>query len=123
MSVRMEKVASIIKEEVGIIFQRNFGMEEYGFLTVTDVRVTPDLRVARIYVSIFGDAERKKKSLAMLEAQKGFVRSMLGRNISMKFTPSISFFLDETIDNAMRLEDIFKKIHGSDSVQDTQAEE
>ncbi|MEK6650340.1 MAG: ribosome-binding factor A, partial [Bacteroidota bacterium] len=62
MGLRAERVASVIKEEVGGVFQRRFSIEEYGFLTVTEVRVSPDLRVAKIFVSIFGDAERKKRS-------------------------------------------------------------
>lgn len=111
MSVRTEKVASIVKEEIGIIFQRNFDMKEYGFITVTEVRMTPDLKIAKVYVSIFGDADQKQKTLGRLEAQKAFVRQTLGRNIRLKFTPAIVFYLDETMDNAMNLERIFKKIH------------
>ena len=111
MSVRTEKVASMVKEEVSIILQRNFSMEELGFVTVTEVRMSPDLKVAKVYVSIFGDSQRKKKSLAMLEDKKGFIRSTLGHNIRIKFTPTILFFLDESIDRAMNLETIFKKIH------------
>lgn len=115
MSVRTEKVASIVKEEIGIIFQRNFNMKEYGFITVTEVRMTPDLKIAKVYVSIFGDAAQKQKTLALLEAQKPFVRQTLGHNIRLKFTPSIVFYLDETIDNAMNLERIFRKIRKEDS--------
>lgn len=111
MSVRTEKVASIVKQEIGIIFQRNFDMKEYGFITVTEVRMSPDLRIAKVYVSVFGDTAQKQKTLGMLEAQKGFVRQTLGHNIRLKFTPSIVFYLDETMDKAMNLEKIFKKIH------------
>ncbi|MBI4428051.1 MAG: 30S ribosome-binding factor RbfA [Ignavibacteriales bacterium] len=123
MSVRTEKVASIVKEEVSTIFQRNFSMEEYGFMTVTEVRMTPDLKIAKIYVSIFGDAARKQKSLAMLEAQKSFVRSTLGHNIRIKFTPTLVFYLDETIDQAMNLETIFKKIHKDEESRTDSKEE
>ena len=70
MSVRSEKVGSLIKEELGLLFQRNFSMADYGFLTVTEVLMSPDLKVAKVYVSIFGDEVRKKKSFAKLEAQK-----------------------------------------------------
>lgn len=111
MSVRTEKVASVVKEEISLIFQRNFSMEEFGFMTVTDVRMSPDLKIAKIYVSVFGDADRKKKTLAMLEVQKSFIRSALGHNIRIKFTPTIVFYLDESIERAMNLETIFKKIH------------
>ncbi len=110
MSVRAEKVASLIKEEVSIIFQRNFGMQEYGFLTVTEVRMTPDLKSAKIYVSIFGDQARKEKSLAMLEEQKSFVRAELGHAVRLKYTPTIAFYLDDTLDRVMKIEGILNEI-------------
>ncbi len=66
-------------------------------------------------VSVFGDAGQKQKTLAMLEGQKSFVRQTLGHNIRLKFTPSIVFYLDETMDNAMNLERIFRKIHKDES--------
>ncbi len=114
MSVRTERVASIVKEEIGIIFQRNFDMKEFGFITVTEVRMSPDLKIAKVFVSVFGDAGQKQKTLSMLEGQKSFVRQTLGHNVRLKFTPSIVFYLDETMDNAMNLERIFKKIHKED---------
>ena len=115
MSVRSEKVGSLIKEELGVLFQRNFSMADYGFLTVTEVLMSPDLKVAKVYVSIFGDSERKKTSLAKLEAQKPSIRSMLGHAVRLRFTPEIIFYLDETLDRAMKLEYIFHKIHENDS--------
>ncbi len=122
MSVRTERVASIVKEEIGLIFQRNFDMREYGFMTVTEVRMTADLKIAKVYVSIFGDAGQKQKTLAMLETQKPFVRQMLGRNVRLKFTPSIVYSLDETMDNAMNLERLFKKIHKDDGRDSNESE-
>ena len=101
VSVRSEKVSSLIKEELGVIFQRNFSMTEYGFLTVTEVIMSPDLKIAKVYVSIFGDQERKKKSLLKLEAQRPAVRSMLGHAVHLRYTPEIIFFLDETLDHAI----------------------
>jgi len=111
MSVRAERVSSLVKELVSEIFQVNFRMEEYGLITVTEVRMTPDLKIAKVYVSVFGDAERKKKTLALLEVEKNFVRSELGHNLRLKFTPSLVFFLDESLDNAMRIETLLHKIH------------
>ncbi|MCX6121449.1 MAG: 30S ribosome-binding factor RbfA [Ignavibacteriales bacterium] len=115
MSVRSEKVGSLIKEELSVLFQRNFSMADFGFLTVTEVLMSPDLKVAKVYVSIFGDEERKKKSFAKLEAQKSSIRSMLGHAVRLRFTPEIIFYLDETLDRAMKLENIFHKIHENDS--------
>ena len=111
MSVRTEKVASLVKELLSEIIQRRFRMEEVGLITVTEVRMSPDLKVAKAYVSIFGDTEQKKKTLALLEAEKAAIRSDLGHNMNLKFTPSVSLFLDESLDHAMRIEVILNKIH------------
>jgi ribosome-binding factor A len=111
MSVRTEKVASLVKELISEIFQHQFPMEQYGLMTVTEVRMSPDLKTAKVFVSIFGDAERKKKTLALLEVEKATVRSQLGRNLRMKFTPQVMFFLDESLDYAMRIETLLNQIH------------
>jgi ribosome-binding factor A len=91
--MRAERVASVIKEEVGRMFQRRFSMDEAGLMTVTDVRVTPDLRQARIFVSVFA------------------IRSEVGKAVRLRLTPEIVFVLDESMDHAIHLEKIFKKIH------------
>jgi ribosome-binding factor A len=115
MSVRSEKVGSLIKEELGFIFQRNLSMSEFGFLTVTDVQMSPDLKIAKVYVSIYGDKNRKIKSFSMLVAQKSSIRSLLGHSIRLRYTPELIFYLDETMDRAMKLEKIFKQIHEQDA--------
>jgi ribosome-binding factor A len=120
MSVRAQKVGSLIKEELSMLFQRNFSMSDYGFLTVTDIIMSPDLRIAKVYISIYGDAERKKKSLSMLEAQKPSIRSMLGHSVRLRYTPEIIFYLDETVDKAMKLENIFREIREKDSQKEEQ---
>ncbi len=111
MSVRTEKVSSLIKELISEIFQHNFSMEKFGLMTVTEVRMSPDLKIAKVYVSILGDAERKKRTLALLEVEKSFIRSELGQNLRLKFTPSLNFYLDESLDNAMRIENLIHQIH------------
>jgi len=122
MSVRAQKVGSLIKEELSVLFQRNFSMSDYGFLTVTDIIMSPDLRIAKVYISVYGDAERKKKSFAMLEAQKPSIRSMLGHSVRLRYTPEIIFYLDETVDKAMKLENIFRKIHEQESKKEDQGD-
>jgi len=121
MSVRTQKVGSLVKEELSVLFQRDFSMSEYGFLTVTDVIMSPDLKIAKVYISVYGDTERKKKSFAMLEAHKPSIRSMLGHTVRLRYTPEIIFFLDETVEKAMKLENIFLKIHEQDSKNEEQS--
>ena len=114
MSLRTERVASLIKEEVGMMFAREYRDPSYGFITVTDVHMTPDLRIAKIYVSIMGSTEVKERTLAMLEDKKGEVRSMIGSTVRLKFTPSIQFYIDETLDRVEKINSLIRKIHKDD---------
>lgn len=118
MSVRTERVASLVKELLSESILQRFRMEVVGLITVTEVRMSPDLKIAKVYISIFGNAEKKKQSFARLEAEKSGMRSDLGRNLSLKFTPSLSFFLDESLDHAMRIEDLLNKIHKDSPSED-----
>jgi ribosome-binding factor A len=111
VSVRTDRVASVVKEEIGTILQKNFTVEESGLITVTEVRMSPDLKIAKVYVSVFGDGTKKEKGLAFLEEQKSFIRSELGHHIRLKFTPSITFHLDDSLDRAMKIENILNQIH------------
>lgn len=113
MSVRMEKVASLIKEEVSALFAREFSERTYGFMTVTEVRMTADLKIAKIYVSILGNTEQREHSMKLLEEQKPAIRHFVGSRIRLKFTPEINFFLDDTMDRVERIETLIKQIHKS----------
>ncbi len=111
MSVRTDRVASVVKQEIGTILQKNFTVAESGLITVTEVRMSPDLKNAKVYVSILGDSAAKQKGVAFLEEQKSFIRGELGHHVRLKFTPSIAFYLDESLDRAMNIENILNRIH------------
>lgn len=123
MSLRTEKVSSLVKELISEIIQHYFRMDEFGLMTVTEVRMSPDLKLAKVYISIFGDAERKETTLARLEGEKGTIRRELGRNLRMKFTPTIAFYLDESLDHAMRIENLLNQIHKETPDPDKEKEE
>ncbi len=111
MTVRMDKVASLLREEISIILQRELTNPGYGFITVTDVRMTADLKIAKVYISILGSLEVREKTMKMLENQKSFIRGILGSRIRLKFTPSIHFYQDDTLDHVERINNLIKKTH------------
>ena len=111
MSLRTERVGSLIKEEVGMLFEREFNTSEFGFMTITEVIMTPDLKTAKIYVSIFGSAEVKERTMIHLEEKKSHVKHLIGSTVRLKFVPSVHFYLDDTMERVTRLENIFKEIH------------
>ncbi len=114
MSIRSERVASLIKKEIGSLLVRDYNEPAYGFITVTDVTMTPDLRIAKVYLSVFAKPEVQESTMAMLEADKGRIRGIVGSGMKIRFIPELQFFLDGTQERVERLNRIFKQIHKDD---------
>ena len=111
MSLRTERVASLIKEEVGMLFAREYRDPAYGLITVTEVHMSPDLRIAKIYVSVMGNSELKGRTMNLLEIKKNEIRSFIGKRVRLRYTPSVQFHIDETMDRVERINSLIKQIH------------
>ena len=111
MSIRTERVASLIKEEIGAILSRDYRDRAHSFTTVTDVRMSPDLKIAKVYFSVFGSPESRKAAMAQLEEDRPRMRREVGSHLRMKFTPALQFYLDDTLDHVDRINTLIKKIH------------
>ncbi len=118
MSVRTEKVGHLIKEEISLLVERDYRTSEMGFMTITKVSMSPDLRLARIYVSVFGDAKTKERTLFLLNEAKKDIRQFIGSKVRLKFTPEIAFFIDDTMDYVANIEELLKKTHQKDPVDE-----
>jgi len=81
-----------------------------GIITITDVRLTDDLRLARIYYSVLGDAEAKEQAAAALAKEKVRIRQLLGRKVRLKFLPVLEFRMDDTPARAGRVFELLKDI-------------
>ncbi len=114
MSIRPSRVASLIKEEIGGILIRDYRSTSHGFITVTDVTVTPDLRIARVYFSVMGSPEVQKKTMAMLEEERGHIRGIVGSHLRMRFVPELQFYHDTTMDRVDRINTLIREIHRND---------
>jgi len=79
-----------------------------GFVTVTDVRTTPDLRHARVFVSVLGTERQREDSLAGLRSAHGYLQGRLAAELRLKRTPELTFDYDATTDRAMRLEQLIR---------------
>lgn len=103
MTHRPEKVEQFIKEELSLILQREVRDPRIGFVSVTDVEVSQDLRHARIFVSVLGNPEEKAATMAGLSSASRYIRRALGQRLQMRFTPDIAFRLDESIERGSRV--------------------
>lgn len=115
MSIRTERVASVIKEEIGALLVRDYNNPAYGFITVTDVRVTADLKIAKVMFSIMGAPDIQKKTMAMLEQERSHIRGMVGRKLTLRFIPDLQFYHDTTMDRVHRINTLINEIHKNDS--------
>jgi len=115
MSIRTERVASLLKEELGAIMVRDYSDPSYGFITVTDVQVTGDLRTAKIYFSVMGSPEVQKKTMAMLERERSHLRGMVGAKLHLRFVPELLFYHDTTMDRVHRINTLINEIHKDDA--------
>lgn len=111
MSIRTERVAGVIREVISETLQREIDTTGYGLLTVTQVIMTPDLRLAKVYVSHFHSEKTPAQVLDFLEECGKELRMTVGRVVRLKFTPELRFFIDETLDRVERMEELFHKIH------------
>lgn len=109
----MERVQKLAKRVLGELIQ-DLKDPRVGFTTVTSVRITPDLRYARVYVSILGGEEQQLETMKGLESAKKFLRVELGRNIRIKYTPELIFERDDLPEQAERVETLIRKLHASE---------
>lgn len=115
MSTRLQKVAGLLKVEISEIVQREMKDPRIGFVSVTDVEVSPDLRHARVFLSIMGDEDKKKSGLKILKGAAGYIRGELGKRIRMRMVPELDFRMDESIERGARMFELLKQIEKNES--------
>ena len=106
---RPERLAEQIKEEVSLIIGGDVEDPRIGFVTVTDAKISPDLRHAKIYVTVLGDERQVAESLEALNHASRFIRHQLGAALRIKRTPELHFIYDETVRTAARIEQLLSE--------------
>ena len=100
---RSDRLGDLIQREISDILQRRIRDPRIGFCTIMRVDVSDDLRYAKVRVSIMGSDSQKKSALAGLKSARGFIRREVGHRITLRHTPEISFVLDSSIEDSMRI--------------------
>lgn len=114
-NARAKRLADLIREVVAQKLQRGIKDPRLGsHVTITDTRVTGDLREATVFYTVYGDDEERNAAAAGLESAKGILRSEVGRAAGVKFTPTLAFVMDALPDNARAIEDLLDRARQSD---------
>lgn len=121
MSIRIDRVASMLQREIAEILSTEYSDQLQPMVTVTGLRVTNDLSIAYVYVSVLGDNKEQKNAVfGHLRGLSARVRGSLARRIrhQLKGVPEVRFFLDDTLEHVQRIEELFGRIRAEKDDRD-----
>jgi ribosome-binding factor A len=122
---RQKQIGGLIQEEINFIFQRlSLNMIDGGMVSISSVKVTPDLLEARIYLSVF-NAKDNKQALKRIEDKSWEIKKELAARVKnqLRRIPELKFFLDDTLDHVFKMEELFKQIKSDDKKEGSEETE
>jgi ribosome-binding factor A len=111
---RMRRVDEAVRQVIGDAVSQDLKDPRVGFVTVTDVKTSPDLRHARVYVSVLGNQKTRRASLDGLVSAHGFLQRRVASELRLKHTPELEFVHDDTTERAFRLERLIDRELGAE---------
>ena len=111
MSIRSDKVAEEIKHKLNTAMSRDLSELNLGLVTISKVIMSPDLKLAKVYVTFLGNTLPPEKCIDKLELRKKHIRYILGQNIRLKYTPELKFFYDDTMEYADKIQRLLNDIN------------
>lgn len=114
-AARARKLAERIKVLVAEALERAVKDPDLGFVTITDVKVTPDLQHSTIYYTVYGSAEDKQRSTEIIERNRGVIRREVGHKLNIRLTPTVEFVLDEIPETAAHMNDLLAEARNRDA--------
>lgn len=107
---RLEKVAEAVRQEASIIIHEKLKDPRLGFITITRVEMTPDLRLAKIYFSVLGKEDDYRKTKEALDSALGYMRRLIAERINLRIAPEIMFFEDRSSEYSVRIQEVLNEI-------------
>jgi ribosome-binding factor A len=106
---RMRRVDEAVREVLSGAITQELKDPRVGFVTVTAVETSPDLRHARVFVSVLGDEPQRERSMAALRAAHGYLQRRLNEELRIKHTPSLDFIYDDSVDRSLRIQSLIEE--------------
>jgi ribosome-binding factor A len=107
---RSDKVGDQMRKEISEILLKGLKDPRIGFVTITKVAVSDDLRQAKVYFSVFGGEKEKGDSLQGLESATGYIKRELGRRMRLKYMPEITFLFDDSLEYGAHIEELLRAV-------------
>jgi ribosome-binding factor A len=119
LSHRVERIAEQVREEVSQILSTEVADPGVGLVTVTRVKVTPDLSLARVYWTALGDASQRKQTAKALSRAAGYVRRLLSARMTLRRSPEVQFIYDQSVAAQDRVEQILQELKEEQAARET----
>ena len=117
MSVRTEKVGEEIKHQLNIAMSKDLSEMHLGLVTISKVLISPDLKIAKIYLSFLGNAEPAEECIKKINIRKKHIRWLLGQKLTIRYTPDLFFYHDDTIEYSDKMNKLLKEIHDKEIIE------
>jgi ribosome-binding factor A len=118
---RADRVSALIQEVLSDLLKKNIRDPRLMMTTITRVKMSPDLKLARIYFSIYGGSSKSEAAAMGFESARGFIKRSLARRLGLRYMPDLKFFYDDSLDYSFRIEKLLKKI-AEDNGPDNQSD-
>jgi len=112
---RPDRVGHLLQQKLAEVFARGLKDPRIGLVTITGVKMSPDLREARVYWAVHGEAAVRKETARGIEAARGWLRREVGATLGLRVVPDLHFTYDEAIDRGDRIERLLREVHDQDS--------
>lgn len=117
MSIRTEKVSEEIKHRLNSAMSKDLMEIHAGLVTVSRVIMSPDLKIAKVYVSFLGNKEPAEKLVERINNRKSHIRFLLGKQLTLKYTPDLIFFYDDSMDYADKINKLLNEVKKNESME------
>lgn len=118
---RVRRLAGRVQELTAAALRKQVKDPRLGMVTITDARLTNDLREATVYYTVLGDGEERAASAAALESAKGLIRTSVGRALGLRHTPSLTFVTDQVPEQVQHIDELLEKARAADAQVQRQA--
>ena len=119
--IRKQRLEELLRKEVSNILRGKVSDPRIGFVTITDVKVSPDLENASVYVSVFGEEKKKEETMQGLFSATKFIRGELGTRLNLRLTPAIHFVNDNSLERGSNILAVISKLENAKRIQKNKA--
>ncbi|MBW1835425.1 MAG: 30S ribosome-binding factor RbfA [Deltaproteobacteria bacterium] len=116
---RAEKVSGHIKKNLTTILKKSINDPRLEMVTITQVKLTNDLRIARVYFTLAGDQKTKKEAADGFKSAHGYLKRSLARQLGLRYMPKIEFYFDESFDYASQINELLRLVQNDDETNNT----